>query len=276
MTVLYFRCRRVVGREYDVVSHSIDRQVKSRRRSQNQVNLWPSMATTVITPSKQDVEVKQTRTQTRQQLTRVRLREVAYENMSTKGVDATTIQELTDAANIGFGTFYNYYSSKEALALEVLDCVIHNIGEKNDLITKQLGETDPVRIVTNSVRFVIREMLTNSIWRFWLARLDLLIDRMRIGFGPFGMRDIAAAVDAGRYDLIDNNPNIAWSHLVWLMTAAGRDLVEGHVEGDERTYAEAIMRVNGVSHEDAHAATLSELPATPILPIDFAFEIQPQ
>jgi AcrR family transcriptional regulator len=217
--------------------------------------------------------LKRNRVQERQHQTRVRLREAAYARMSANGVDATTIAELTDDANIGFGTFYNYYPSKEALALEVLDCVIHNLGEKNDVVTGELGESDPVRIVTNSVRFVIREMLTNSMWRFWLARLDLLVDRMRIGFGPFGLRDISSAVGAGRYKLIDGDADIAWSQLVWMMAAAGRDLVEGHVHGDERPYAEAIMRINGVSHDDAKTATLTELPPTPALPIDFSFEI---
>ena len=48
--------------------------------------------------------------------------------MSTAGVDATTIQQITDAADIGFGTFYNYYDGKDDLAQDVLDCMIHNIG----------------------------------------------------------------------------------------------------------------------------------------------------
>ena len=77
--------------------------------------------------------------------------------------------------------------------------MIHNVGERNDLVTQQLGETDPVRIVANSVRFVIREMATNPVYRWWVTRLDLLVDRMRIGFGPFGLRDIDRAVGAGQY-----------------------------------------------------------------------------
>lgn len=78
---------------------------------------------------------KPTRTEVRQRQTRVRLREVAYRLMSDQGVDATSIQQITDAANVGFGTFYNYYPSKEALAREVLDCIINNVGRRNDLIT---------------------------------------------------------------------------------------------------------------------------------------------
>lgn len=217
---------------------------------------------------------KPTRTELRQRQTRIRLRDVAHELMAANGVDATTIQQIADAADIGFGTFYNYYPTKEALAIDVLDCVIHNIGERNDLVTVSIGETDPVHIVANSVRFVIREMTGDPMWRWWLARLDLLVDRMRVGFGPFGLRDIERAVEAGRYHVINGDDSLAWSHLVWLMAAAGRDITDGYTTPErERDCVEAILRVMGVDHDVAHSATATELPPSPHLIIDFAFTV---
>lgn len=217
---------------------------------------------------------KLTRTEVRQVQTRLRLREVAYQLMSAQGVDATTIQQITDGADIGFGTFYNYAPSKESLAQDVLDCMIHNVGQRNDLTTQQLGENDPVRIVANSVRFVIREMVTNPVYRWWVTRLDLLVARMRIGFAPFGLRDIQRAVATGQYDIIGDNRELAWSHLNWMMAAGGHDILHGvHRADDERSVVEAILRVMGVQHDAAHQATSTELPASPSLPIDFSFEI---
>jgi AcrR family transcriptional regulator len=216
-----------------------------------------------------------TRIEQRQRSTRLRLRQAAYELMSAQGVDATTIQQITDAADVGFGTFYNYARSKEALAQEVLDCMIHNVGERNDLITQRLGESDPVRIVANSVRFVIREMTTNPVYRWWVDRLDLLVDRMRIGFGPFGFRDIDRAVAAGRYALVDGNRELAWSQLSWLMAAGGRDILQRlHRPEDERSIVEGILRVMGVEPAAAHDATMTEIPVAPPLAIDFSFEIE--
>jgi AcrR family transcriptional regulator len=218
---------------------------------------------------------KPTRTEVRQHNTRLRLREVAYGLMSAQGVEATTIQQITDAADIGFGTFYNYAASKEALAQDVLDCVIHNLGERNDLVTQVLGETDPVRIVANSVRFVIREITTDPVFRWWVDRVDVLVDRMRVGFGPFGLRDIERAVAADRYHLIDNDASVAWSHLVWLMAAAGFDIVRGvHAPTYERASTEATLRVMGVDHAAAHDACHGVLPAAPTLAIDFSFEVR--
>lgn len=216
--------------------------------------------------------VRPSRTEVRQRNTRLRLREVAYRLISEQGVDATSIQQITDAADIGFGTFYNYYATKEALAQDVLDCLIHNLGERNDLVTAQLDETDPVRIVANSVRFVVRELVSNPVFHWWLERLGGLVDRMRIGFGPFGMRDIHLAVEAGAYHLVNDHDRLAWSQLCWIMAAGAYDMVTGvHDPADEAAVVEGMLRVMGVDHDRAHAATTTDLPASPDLVIDFAF-----
>lgn len=210
----------------------------------------------------------------RQLDTRVRLRRTAYELMSAQGVDATPVQQITDSADVGFGTFYNYVASKEALARDVLDCVIHNMGERNDLATSARGESDPVRIVANSVRFVLRETTHNPMWHWWFARVEVLADRMRVGFGPFGLRDIAAAVRAGSYHIIGDDHVLAWSQLVWLMAGTGKDIVDGTIPAhSEAAAVEAILRVMGVEHAAAQAACSGSIPVAPDLQIDFSFEI---
>ena len=212
------------------------------------------------------------RTEVRQRQTRLRLRQVAHDLIAAQGVDATTIQAITEAADIGFGTFYNYYPTKEALAEDVLDCLIHNLGVRNDLVTAALGETDPVRIVANSVRFVMRETVANPVYHWWFDHLELLVDRMRAGFGPFGMRDIRNAVDAGEYHLIADDPRLAWSQLVWMMAVGAQDIIRGvHTIDDERCMVEGVLRVMGVDHDHAHAACDTDLPVVPDLPVDFSF-----
>jgi AcrR family transcriptional regulator len=194
--------------------------------------------------------------------------------MSAQGVDATTVQQITEAADVGFGTFYNYVASKEALARDVLDCVINNIGERNDLATGARSESDPVRIVANSVRFVLRETTHNPMWHWWFARVEVLADRMRAGFGPFGLRDIDAAVRVGSYQIIHDDRALAWSQLVWLTAGAGKDIVDGTISAhDESAVVEGVLRVMGVDHAVAQAACSGSIPVAPDLPIDFSFEI---
>jgi AcrR family transcriptional regulator len=213
-----------------------------------------------------------TRTAQRQRRTRVRLLSAGYDLMSRVGVDATAINEVTDRADVGFGTFYNYFESKEVLAAEVLDCVIDNMGKRNDLVTHDLGESDPLRIVANSVRLVAREMLRDPMWRWWVANAGRLVDRMREGFRPYGHRDFHAAMRQGQFDLIGGDVEYAWGHVNWLIVAGVSDILGGHHPASaERHLGEAILRVLGAPPDGAAAAVRTDLPAYPDLPVDFGF-----
>ena len=192
--------------------------------------------------------------------------------MSAKGVETTTIQEITEHADVGFGTFYNYFQSKDDIAARVLDCTIHNLGQRNDAANQTAGVADPVLTMCNSVRFVVREMIANRMWRWWVARPDLVVERTRAGFGPFGLRDMRKAVASGDYTLIDDDFDAAWSNLIWLMVGGVRDILDSHrAPRSADRIAEGVMRVMGVPFKRAHELTAMPLPDYPDLPIDFAF-----
>ncbi len=130
----------------------------------------------------------------------------------------------------------------------MLDCVIDNLGRRNDLVTEQLGETDPVRIVANSIRLVARAMLTDPMWRWWVAHPGLVVERMREGLRPFGHRDFDSAAAEGHFSLIGNDVELAWSHHTWLLAGGVRDVLEGRQDrSTERHIAESVLRVLGVS-----------------------------
>lgn len=204
--------------------------------------------------------------------TRAKLLRAAYRLMSEKGVDATAIQEITEAADVGFGTFYNYFVSKDDLAAQVLDCVINNLGRRNDLITQRMKLGDPVAIVAVSVRCVAREMMTNAVWSWWVKRPDLIVERMRAGFRPFGLRDMRRAIDAGAYAIADDDLDTAWSYLIWLLAGSIKDIVDGYrPPRTERLMAEAVLRVMGVPRAEAHRMAGMKLPPYPDLDIDFSF-----
>lgn len=216
------------------------------------------------------------RRQKRQIRTRAGLIKAAYEIMSKKGVSDTSIQEITDRADVGFGTFYNYFESKDALAEQVLDCVIHNLGQRNRLATERLNETDPVAVISTSVRLTAREMRTNPMWRWWLKRTDLMVHRMLIGFRPFGLHDMAEAQKAAALSLPHRDADTAWRFLIWLLAGTITDIVTyGQSDTQESRMAEAIMRVMGVAPEHAIAVSRLPLPDYPDLPVDFSFSLPP-
>lgn len=210
------------------------------------------------------------RVQKRRNRTRAALMRSAYALMSTKGVDETTIQEITAKADVGFGTFYNYFASKDDLAAQILDRVIEALGRRSDVANRKAGITDPVVIVANSVRLVAREMMTEPMWRWWLKRTDLMVTRMREAFMPFGIRDMELAIGTGSYRIPDGDLDTAWSFLIWLLAGSITDIVEGHRPPEtEAIMAESVLRVMGVELEHAKRAARMPLPPCDALEVEF-------
>jgi len=58
-----------------------------------------------------------------------RIVDAAVDTIHRKGFNATSVQDITDAAHVPKGSFYNHFDSKEALAAEALDCYWRTILE---------------------------------------------------------------------------------------------------------------------------------------------------
>ncbi len=67
-----------------------------------------------------DTTEAQSRWDRRREQTHRRLLAAAERLFGTQGFDATTVEEIADAADVAKGTFFNYFSSKEALLGELL------------------------------------------------------------------------------------------------------------------------------------------------------------
>jgi AcrR family transcriptional regulator len=207
--------------------------------------------------------------------TRAKLLEAAYKVMSSKGIEATTLKEITEVADIGFGTVYNYFLDKDEIAAQVLDCIINDMGRRNDVATAELESTSAVLVMSISQRLVVREALNDPMWRWWVKRPDLLVDRMRLGFGPFGMRDLRLGVESGVYSIIGNNLDATWNALMWGLVGGMRDVVMGDYHPKYKNLMiEANLRVLGVSLEETNEIANEPLPEYPKANIDFSFLLE--
>ncbi|MGB1192734.1 MAG: TetR/AcrR family transcriptional regulator [Pseudomonadales bacterium] len=220
-------------------------------------------------------KIDSARMKRRKRATREKLLEAAYKVMSSKGIEATTLKEITEEADVGFGTIYNYFSDKDEIAARVLDCIIHDMGKRNDRATTHLKQSDPVKVVATSQRLVVREALNDPMWRWWVQRPDLLVDRMRIGFRPFGIRDLQICVDGGFYSIIGDNLEATWNALMWTLVGSMRDVVMGDYPPKHKNLMiEANLRVLGVPPEQAQEIANAPLPKYPKANIDFSFSVE--
>ena len=77
-----------------------------------------------------------TRSERRALRTRNRLLSAALSLFSKNGLDATTIEEITERADLGKGTFYRYFQNKEEVVLALVE-------ESIDRLIKQMHSAKP-------------------------------------------------------------------------------------------------------------------------------------
>ncbi|MHB9142374.1 MAG: TetR/AcrR family transcriptional regulator, partial [Paludibacter sp.] len=121
------------------------------------------------------------------------------ELFSSKGFKDTNVSDIAKMAGIGVGTFYNYYSSKEELFLEIY------IKENEDL-KKRLVESvdlndDPVSLVTKFVTQNISAVNSNLILKEWYNR-DLFSKLEKYFYEKGGLESIDEFMRSGKAELI--------------------------------------------------------------------------
>lgn len=210
----------------------------------------------------------------RRRATRARMLEAAYAVIAEVGVDGAKIKDITDRADIGFGTFYSFFESKDDLANQLLDCVIDDLGRRNVIATQELRCKDPALVVAVSMLLVMREAARTPMWQWWALRPDLLVDRMRDGFGPFGKRDIQHAVDEGIFHIAREELDSAWALANWMMVGGIHDIVVGQRPPDIDIFVvKAIIRMMGGSRELAQRISAETLPQYSAPDIDWTFKL---
>ncbi len=138
--------------------------------------------------------------QTRRKLeTRAKLVSAAYELTSMKGLDNCSIKEITARADVGFGSFYNYFASRQKLLDAIVAEQITPFADALDRLDETLS--DPAEIISTSIRHVLHRAQEDSTWGWFLVRLGL--PNLVAGFGPRLDRDVARGLDSGRFVIQD-------------------------------------------------------------------------
>jgi AcrR family transcriptional regulator len=69
------------------------------------------------------------RSQKRVKRTRRKLKEAALDVFSEKTVDAATVEEITEKADLGKGTLYQHFSDKEDIVVTLVDEAVNHLIE---------------------------------------------------------------------------------------------------------------------------------------------------
>jgi AcrR family transcriptional regulator len=144
------------------------------------------------------------------------------------------VLEITQAADVGMGSFYNHFDSKEELFEAAVNEVLDDLGAILDKLTAE-GE-DPAETFARSFRLIGRLFRRRPEMCRVLLNSGLTLISADRGLAPRALRDIKLAGRAGRFTVDD--PALA------LAVAGGALLGLGQLLHDqpERADAEAADR----------------------------------
>jgi AcrR family transcriptional regulator len=188
----------------------------------------------------------------------------AARHLLSEGRTNVSIQEITDAADVGFGSFYNHFESKEALFEVAVESTVEDWALLRDRIVA--GFDDPAEVFAVSFRMAGRLQRQAPELARALLNSGLGVLTHDQGLAPRARRDIVAATAAGRFDVED--PDIA------LMAAGGSLLgllhwLDEHPGADAEALsdemAERILRMFGMSKREARKLCTRALPPQPQL-----------
>jgi AcrR family transcriptional regulator len=174
--------------------------------------------------------------------------------------DRASIQEITEAADIGFGSFYNHFDSKEQLFQTASEEVLERWGQMIDRAVG--GITDPAELFAVGMRITGRLGWTHPEIAGFLTGAGLGILDSAHGLVPRALRDIQAGQAAGRFTVPD--AEIALSAVAGGVLGLLR-MCQRHpervTEASVDRLAEAALRLLGVPAPEAVRLAALPLPA---------------
>jgi AcrR family transcriptional regulator len=188
--------------------------------------------------------------------TRQALVDAAVQLIAEGRGDRASIQEITEAADIGFGSFYNHFDSKDQLFATTSAEVMDRWGQMIDRAC--VGIADPAEVFAVSFRISGRLGWTHPDMARFLAGRGLDLLDAPAGLAPRALRDIEAGQAARRFTVPD--AGIALSAVAGGLLALLRQ-AERHPEHDRATVdqvAEGMLRMLGIPA--AEAARLAAVP----------------
>lgn len=87
---------------------------------------------------------------------------------SSKGFKDTNVSNIAKMAGIAVGTFYNYYSSKEKLFIEIY--LKENEKLKKSIMESVDMDNDPIKVVKEAIAINLNGMHSNPILKEWYNR----------------------------------------------------------------------------------------------------------
>jgi AcrR family transcriptional regulator len=183
----------------------------------------------------------------------------AAQALIAEGRTNVPVLEITQAADVGMGSFYNHFETKEQLFEAAVEAVMDGYGQLLDDLTADIQ--DPAQVFACSFRLTGRlNRREPELSRVFLNNVLRLLSADS-GLAPRARRDITAAVEAGTFDVEDID--IAVTMTAGALLALGQllhDQPDRDVEETTDRVTVDLLRMFGVPRRQAQRICSLPLP----------------
>ncbi len=197
------------------------------------------------------------RVERRRARVRQRILEVTEGLTRSRGVDAVTIEDITEAADVARRTFYHYFESKNAALVPIARERTRELNRRIDHVVARLD--DPAEVISVALRHTLRSLPEDPLCAWFIFRSGLPQNRLREGIGESGYRDVSRGVETGRFTL--DNPEAGATLLSGALIGALGDRLEHRLsDSDLDDAVEYLLRLLGVPLDEARDIAHRPLP----------------
>ncbi|MBO1332600.1 TetR/AcrR family transcriptional regulator [Streptomyces sp. VRA16 Mangrove soil] len=189
--------------------------------------------------------------------TRQALIGAARQILAETGESAASIQDIAERADVGFGSFYNHFSTKNDLFDAAVGDALEEYGQLLDSYTADLD--DPADVFATSVRLTLRLAATHPEITQIVRLRGLSHVHADTGLGPRALRDLEVGKVSGRFRIDDSTIALSaiGGAIIGLLQLNTDTELPGKA-GDQM--AELMLRMLGLPLEEARTIATRPLP----------------
>jgi len=197
------------------------------------------------------------RNERRKARTRAALLDSARTLFARQGFENTAIVEITDTADLGVGSFYNHFDSKDDLLAALLKQVLSE--QLTALDSRRVGVEDPAEAVAIAHRHWIRLTGEGPEWAWLVVRLDTSFELVVATQGDSASKDLERGIAEGRFDVA--RPELALHASGAALISSMRMILTGaDIPDADSAHAEGVLRMFGVGAAEARDIARRPLP----------------
>jgi AcrR family transcriptional regulator len=202
--------------------------------------------------------------------TRARLIDAARRIIAERGgIEAVPIAEITEAADVAIGSFYNHFPSRDALFEAVVSETLEAHGRTIDALASEIA--DVAELCSASLRLTMRMVEADPVWGRFMVRMGTYVPVLGLILGRRLVETLRRGIRSGRFEVTDEGTTLAVvggvvfgaMHVGRSETTAGTYLdflPDSLPDGADSLVAEQLLQLLGLPQDEAAEIARRPLP----------------